>query len=256
MERLFGCENAKGKYLAPVIRKGDNKGISLIRYADDFVVIAPSQEIILDYVLPRLKAFLAERGLALNEEKTRIVHRTKGVDFLGFVVQQFHPSGKAVCLAKPSRKAVQRHLASIKAILDHSKQATADQIIDALNPIIRGWGNYYRYSNAKETFNYVDYRIWGMLWHWCLRRHANKGKIWIRKKYFRTINGRKWIFATSEDKQLMFTASIHTNSKHYTKVKGYSSPYDPVLRNYWSQRARGEKRNMDWRWDSQERADS
>ncbi len=54
MERLFGAENSKGNYTVPSSRRGENKGLNLIRYADDFVVTAPSREKIIDYVLPRL----------------------------------------------------------------------------------------------------------------------------------------------------------------------------------------------------------
>jgi RNA-directed DNA polymerase len=246
MERLFGCENSKGKYNCPSWKAGLDKGISIIRYADDFVAISPTREKIEEYILPKLKNFMAERGLTLNMEKTRIVHRTQGFDFLGFVVQQFTGKTRSVCLVKPSKTAIKRHLSTIKEYLDKNMQATAEDVIKNLNPIIRGWGNYYRYSNAKKTFNYVDYRIWKMLWHWCLRRHKNKGKIWVRKKYFKTLHGRKWIFATDEVTQLMFTASIRVNSKRYAKVKEYNSPFDPSLHQYWNARARGKRQYMNW----------
>ena len=252
MERLFGCEDNNGNYLTPSARTGKNKGISLIRYADDLVVISPSQDIIVQYVLPQLKSFLSERGLSLNEEKTQIIHRTNGVNFLGFVVQQHHMSKRSICLARPSKKALQTVLTKIKDTLNRNKQVTQEWIIDKLNPIIRGWGNYYRYSNAKETFNYIDSRIWNMIWRWCLRRHPNKSKTWVREKYFKTINGRKWVFATSEIHKLMFMATIKADSTKYAKVKGYNSPFDPKLKAYWEKRARGNKQYMDWRFDSQE----
>jgi RNA-directed DNA polymerase len=85
-----------------------------------------------------------------------------------------------------------------------------------------------------------------MLWHWCIRRHKNKGKIWIRKKYFKTLNGRKWIFASDEVTQLMFTASIKVNSTRHAKVRGYNSPFDPSLHQYWNARARGKRQYMNW----------
>ena len=69
MERLFGCETPDGQPIRPSLRKGQNKGISLCRYADDFVVTAPTREVLEDYVLPRLNQFLAERGLTLSEAK-------------------------------------------------------------------------------------------------------------------------------------------------------------------------------------------
>ncbi len=159
MERLFGVENSKGNYTAPSSRRGNNKGLSLIRYADDFVVTAPSRERIIEHVLPKLRYFLKKRGMELNEAKTKIVHRDDGFDFLGFNIRQYHGSARAVCLAKPSKKAVKRHLKHIKMVISENKQMKADELISKLNPIIRGWANYYCYSTAKETFNYIDYRI-------------------------------------------------------------------------------------------------
>lgn len=75
MERLFGAETPDGRPIAPSQRKGRNRGISLCRYADDFVATAPTREVLEEYVIPRLKEFLQERGLALSEAKTRIVHQ-------------------------------------------------------------------------------------------------------------------------------------------------------------------------------------
>ena len=164
MERLFGAENSKGNYTVPANRRGEDYKLNLIRYADDFVVTAPSRERITEYVLPRLRAFLKERGMELNEAKTRIVHRDDGFDFLGFNIRQFHNKVRNMCLARPSKKSVKRHLEHIKAVISKNKQMKADELVSKLNPIIRGWANYYRFSSAKEIFNYIDYRIWKMLW--------------------------------------------------------------------------------------------
>jgi len=73
MERLFGAEDDQGRYVRPSGRRGLDHGISLIRYADDLVVTAPTREVLATYVVPKLTAFLGERGLKLNEAKTRIV---------------------------------------------------------------------------------------------------------------------------------------------------------------------------------------
>ncbi|MCF2139042.1 MAG: hypothetical protein K9W44_03190 [Candidatus Lokiarchaeota archaeon] len=66
---------------------------------------------------------------------------------------------------KPFKSATQRVLKKIKEFLNHNKQATQADIIKYLNPIIKGWCNFYRYNNAKGTFRYVDYRIWKILWY-------------------------------------------------------------------------------------------
>ena len=237
MERLFGAENSKGNYTSPSDRCGENKRLNLIRYADDFVVTAPSREKIVSYVLPKLRTFLKERGMKLNEAKTKIIHRNEGFDFLGFNIRQFHNKARSVCLAKPSKEAVKRHLKHIKTVISGNKQIIADELVSKLNPIIRGWANYYCYSSAKETFNYIDYRIWQMLWQWSLRRHRreNKGKQWIRRRYFLDIGNRKWIFGERKENVLLFCRSFRAGVR-YTPVKGYSSPYDSNLHNYWLRR--------------------
>jgi RNA-directed DNA polymerase len=235
MERLFGAENSKGNYTVPSSRAGDNRRLNLIRYADDFVVTAPSREKIVSYVLPKLRTFLKERGMELNEAKTKIVHRDEGFDFLGFSIRQYYNKTRGICLAKPSKKAIKRHLEDIKKVISMNKQMNADELISKLNPIIRGWANYYCYSSAKETFNYIDYRIWKMLWQWCLRRHKNKGKQWIRYRYFMDIDSRKWIFGERKENVLLFCHSFRAGVK-YTPVKGYNSPYDASLHEYWKKR--------------------
>ncbi len=235
MERLFGAENSKGSYTTPSNRRGENYKLNLIRYADDFVVTAPSRERIVDYVLPKLRAFLKERGMKLNEAKTKIIHRNEGFYFLGFTIRQFHNRARSVCLAKPSKKAIKSHLQGIKMVISGNKQVKADELISYLNPIIRGWANYYVYSSAKETFNYIDYRIWKMLWQWCLRRHPRKGKLWIRRCYFMNIGDKKWIFGERKENVLLFTRSFRAG-RRYTPVKGYNSPFDANLHEYWSKR--------------------
>jgi len=235
MERLFGAENSNGNYSRPTDRCGKNKRLNLIRYADDFVVTAPSRERIVSYVLPKLRTFLKERGMELNEAKTKIVHRDDGFDFLGFTLRQYNSKTRSVCLAKPSKKAVKHHLEHIKVVISQNKQMKADELISKLNPIIRGWANYYCYSSAKETFNYIDYRIWKMLWQWCLRRHKDKGKRWIKHRYFMNIGKRTWIFGERKENVLLFSRAFRAGVR-YAPVKGYSSPYDPKLHNYWQKR--------------------
>jgi RNA-directed DNA polymerase len=113
-------------------RHGDNRGISLVRYADDLVATAPTQEILSSYVIPKLTAFLGERGLRLSEAKTRIVHIDQGFNFLGFTVRRY----KGVVLTRPQKAKLLRHLRGIGDYLRQHRQATASQIIGDLGPMI------------------------------------------------------------------------------------------------------------------------
>jgi RNA-directed DNA polymerase len=229
MERLFGCETPEGRLIPPAKRKGKDKGISLIRFADDFVVIAPSREILEEYVSPRLSQFLFERGLKLNEAKTHIVHREEGFNFLGFSIRRF----KNILLTRPQKEKVQQHLRQIKEILDTHKQAKVEYVIKTLNPIIRGWANYYRHSAATDTYNYIAHRHWQMVWQWAKRRHPNKPSKWVRQHYF-SQDG----YWTLKTKTATLLRPPNTPITRYVKVSGRNSPYDPTLRAYWAERAK------------------
>jgi len=184
MERLFDAEYADGRPKAPAFRRGHNKGIAVIRYADDVVITAPTREVLETYARPRLEKFLQERGLALSEAKTRIVHITEGFNFLGFHIRKFGKRG--TLLAVPQKAKVLKHVRAIRAYLDAHKQTPAVTVIRALNPVIRGWANYYRYCAAKHVFQKVRHAQWHMLWVWAKRRHPKKGRRGVKARYFRS----------------------------------------------------------------------
>ena len=237
MERLFGCMNAQGRYLQPAQRSGRNKGISLIRYADDFVVTAPSKEVIEEYVLPKLQTFLAERGLSLNRGKTQIVHRDEGFNFLGFNIRNY----KGKLLTKPQKEKVQQHLRHLKGILEANKQAKVESLVRQLNPIIMGWANYYRYGVASRTFSMVGHRLWQMLWRWAKWRHPNKSSGWVKQRYFKRVGNRNWVFG---NQQATLCNLTEIPIRRYTKVRGNSSPYNPSQREYWAKRYVGQVRDQ------------
>ncbi|MCD0155658.1 group II intron reverse transcriptase/maturase [Deinococcus sp. 6GRE01] len=231
LERLFGAEDVRGNLVAPAKRKGLNRGLSVIRYADDFVVTAPSKEVLEEYVIPRITDFLKLRGLELSEAKTRIVHIDEGFDFLGYTVRRF----KGKLLTLPAKEKVLSHLRRVKAYLKNHEQTPAGQVIRDLNPVIRGWANYYRHTAAKGTFDKADHRTWQMLWTWAKRRHPNKPTKWIKRRYFR--NDGVWTF--HEGNAQLLRRSIISITR-FKKVEGKASKLDPTLRAYWSDRKRRE----------------
>jgi len=224
MERLFGCESDSGKPTPPYLRTGQNRSIILIRYADDFVVTAPTKEVLEDYVLPKLEAFLATRGLSLNEAKTGIVHIEEGFNFLGFTIHSIN--GKV--LTKPQKEKVQAHLSRIKAYLRKNRQTPVECVIAKLNPIIRGWSNYYRHGVSKKVFNRTDHMLWIKLWRWAKRRHPNKSAVWVRRRYFSADN--YWRLKANKRYQVR-----HSDTKvfRFIKVAGKNTPFDPEKRAYW-----------------------
>jgi len=203
--------------------------LNVIRYADDFVVTSISKEALEHKVLPAVRMFMAARGLELSEEKTRITHISEGFDFLGQNVRKYN--GKL--LIKPSKRSVKALLDKVREIIKGNATATQDDLIQRLNPVIRGWAMYHRHVVAKATFSSVGARIWRMLWKWACRRHAHKGARWIRDRCFKINRGRSWDFATEEE-TLFWAASI--SIKRHVKIRASANPFDPEWDAYFAHR--------------------
>ena len=208
--------------------------INYVRYADDFIVTGKSKELLETEVLPLLNAFMAERGVALSEEKTLITHIDNGFDFLGQNVRKYN--GKL--LIKPSNKNVKAFLGKVREVLTRHKMAPAWLIVQWLNPKIRGWANYHRHVVSSETFSYVDHRIWQMLWRWARRRHSNKPRQWVAKKYFGRVGGREWVFGGLKPDGVMhhLLLASQVSIKRHVKVKGDANPYDQSQEQYFEKR--------------------
>jgi RNA-directed DNA polymerase len=149
-------------------RRGQIKGSrALVRYADDWVVFCESKE---DAQAARLQAkeWLRKRGLCLSEEKTRVVHLTEGFDFLGFNIRHYQAPKTArsgyKLLIKPSKESVSNFKERVRLEWMNLKGHNVMAILKRLNPIVRGWANYFRIGVSKHTFETLD--------HWMLGRCA------------------------------------------------------------------------------------
>ncbi len=222
---------------------------TLVRYADDLVIFHPELPKLME-CQQALKEFLNPLGLELKPSKTKIVHtlneldrQSPGFDFLGFNVRQYkvgkHKSGKKndkglgfKTLIKPSKDACSRHHKEIAKVTRRRKAARQRQVIHQLNPIIRGWSNYYRSVVASSEFSRQDHLTFLSLWAWAKRRHSNKNSEWIKGKYFHTVGNRNWVFQDGE-----YTLLQHSDTRinRHTKVKGTKSPYDGDWV-YWTRR--------------------
>ena len=147
---LHGLEEAAGvRYRTSGTHAGEAMPGSpvAVRYADDMVVLCHSQEQA-DQVKARLAEWLAPRGLAFNEEKTKIVHLDEGLDFLGFNIRRYRPK----LLIKPSKAAIRRVRERLASETRTLRGGNAMAVIAALNPVIRGWAAYYRTVVSTRTF--------------------------------------------------------------------------------------------------------
>lgn len=206
---------------------------TLIRYADDFVAICATKDEAGD-LKARLAKWLEPRGLAFNEEKTRIVHLEEGFDFLGFNVRRYN--GKMI--TKPSKGAVQRARKRVKDIVRAHRGQPAERLVNALNPFVRGWSTYYRHAVSKRTFRTLDAYTYATLKRWALRAHPNKTTRWVRERYwgeFRRGRGDKWVFGSPAKHLVKFA---WTPIVRHTLVKSDASRDDAELETYWTLRAR------------------
>ncbi len=213
--------------------------IHFVRYADDFIVMTSSKEVLEETIIPKIKAFLEPRGVGLSEEKTFITHISEGFDFLGQTIRKFpREKGKSSKLQiTPSKRSVQKIKAKIKDICKSSKGLSQSQLIDRLNPVIRGWANYHRHSQCAETFAKIDSYAWERVYRWAKRRHPNKTGKWIASRYFSAKNGYKWTFRDRLlDKDLIHSLPAVPYQRHI-KVKANANPFCEKWDEYFQKRA-------------------
>lgn len=208
-------------------------------YADDFIITCATVEVLEEIIKPAVSAFLAERGLSLSPEKTKTTHIGEGFDFLGINIRKYN--GKY--LPKPSDESVKSFLSDVRSTIKSHPSAKTENLIRLLNPKIRGWTNYHRHNCAKKTFNYVSYCIFPALWQWAKRRHPNKGRKWIKQKYFRCTDTQNWIFSAKYKDKSGNTNRIDLYDAakvpilRHVKIKNDANPYKPEYVEYLKTRA-------------------
>ena len=207
--------------------------------ATHLIVTSKSKELLEGEIKPLIEQFLRERGLELSPTKTVITHVEQGFDFLGQNVRRYS-CGKL--LTKPSKKNIKTFLADIRKTIKAARAWPAAELINKLNPKIRGWANYHRHVVSKRTFNRVDYDIFSSLWRWARRRHPKKNQRWIRKKYFEQRGTRNWIFTgemiddQGQPSKVGLLSASDTPIRRHVKVKSDANPYDPAYETYFEKR--------------------
>ena len=155
-----------------LVRQG--QGIHrLIRYADDLVVMVRGSRAQAEAVKARLPRLLEPLGLRLSEPKTRLTHIDAGFDFLCFRIQRRPRENRKPCVYTfVSNEALTSVKRKTKALTKMSTVSLSlQQLIQALNPILRGWTAYFRHAAAKRTFSYVGYFVWWRVMRWLRKKH-------------------------------------------------------------------------------------
>ncbi len=222
---------------------------AVVRYADDFVCFCESREDA-EQVQKILVEWLKERGLTLSEEKTRIVHLTEGFDFLGFNIRHY-PAPQTSrtgwkLLIKPSKESVQDVQRKLKDQWDKVQGTNVQAVLAKLNPIIRGWANYFRTAVAKEIFSSLDRWMFYKADRYTRRMHPKKSKDWRHHKYwgrFQLDRLDPWVFGDKQTGGHLLKFSWFPIERHVL-VKGRASPDDPSLTDYWTKRQAAKAKDL------------
>ncbi len=207
MDSINPLTKSKEKRIVIRLKDGSKtriaSSLAYVRYADDFVVLARSKHILNNYVLPSINNFLKPRGLTLNNKKTKIFRlsdKNTQLDFLGYtfkynnkwsikghIFYNQHAGSRGIALY-PNKEKVNKFINKIKLIFKKSNNLNAYNLIAKLNPILRGWSNYYNLANSSHYRSTVRNALYRLVWKWASRKHRRWSRKLIAKTYFLTID--------------------------------------------------------------------
>ena len=162
------------------------RGFQLTRYADDWVVTFRTKREA-EQSLVEAGKILETLGVTLNAVKTRIVHISRGFEFLGFKIKRGSrtlrlSSGQirsgtryGNLYAYPREKSIQHFKDQIRKRTNRKAPVTTQTLIEQINPVIRGWGNYYCRANVRTLFNHLDRWVVQRIWSHRFKRWRSHG---------------------------------------------------------------------------------
>jgi RNA-directed DNA polymerase len=182
--------------------KSKRMALSVIRYADDFVILHKDQKVIQE-CQQIVSDWLKDMGLELKPEKTSVSHTLQktngkhGFSFLGFSIQQYevgeHASKQGFkTIITPHKEKLKNHIKQLGDLIHKHKGSSRDALIANLNPIIRGWANYYKTVSSKDIFQLADRMVYQQIRGWGVYRHEKMESVWHSKPKM------PWTFATKD----------------------------------------------------------
>jgi len=166
-------------------RAAGSANYRLVRYADDFVVVVAGTRVHAEGLREEVAGVLAPMGLRLSEEKTRVVHIDEGFDFLGFRIQRRRKRGtaKRFVYTYPSKKSLGAIIDKVRSRTQGSTNQPLKALLARVNPVLRGWTNYFRHGSSKATFSYLGTYSWCRVMSWLRRKHPRATHKWLRRRY-------------------------------------------------------------------------
>jgi RNA-directed DNA polymerase len=167
-------------------RRAGEPAMRLVRYADDFVVMISGTRDDAQALFDETTMVLAPMGLRLSEEKTRVCHIDEGFDFLGWRIQRRNwkgRTGKKAIYTYPSKKALASIVDKVRSLTRRANHRTLADLLRRLNPVLRGWCNYFRHGVSSRTFSYVDHYAFWRIVGWLRKRHLGLNMHTLVRRY-------------------------------------------------------------------------
>ena len=159
----------------------------LVRYADDFVIMVRGTRNDAEALRDEAAAVLAPMGLRLSGEKTRICHIDEGFDFLGWRIQRRtrrNQTNKKAVYTYPSKKSLAlRSSGKVRRLTRPKYHRTLAALLHRLNPVLRGWCNYFRHGVSKRTFSYLHHYAFWRVVGWMKKRHSGLNMHTLVRRY-------------------------------------------------------------------------
>jgi len=157
----------------------------LVRYADDFVVMVTGDRYHVEALRDEVAVVLAPMGLRLSEEKTVITHIDEGFDFLGFHIQRKRKQGtnRRTLYTYPSKTSLAGVKAKVRVLTQGNTNQTLANLLQRINPVLRGWANYFRHGVSARTFDYLNSWSWWRVVNWLRHKHRRANWKWLRRRY-------------------------------------------------------------------------
>lgn len=258
---LHGLENHLNDFVAKLPIKpheGANRGaitkkkaLSVIRYADDFVLIHRNK-VILELCIEETQKWLATIGLVISAEKSALCDGRKGFNFLGFQIIQVRKITKDRFKTKiqPSRESQMKLLLKVREIIIQNRSISSYMLILKLRPVIIGWANYFKYCECKAVFSKLTHLIFQKLRAWVFRRDTRNGKLKVKENYFPSGCSYTYDSSTHQDnwvlvgrqkdekkgtKEVYLPHMVWVKSRKHVKVKEDQSPFNLSI--YWAMRS-------------------
>jgi RNA-directed DNA polymerase len=167
------------------LRRQGHATYRLIRFADDFVVMVKGTRAQAAAIMAELPEIVGRMGLRLSAAKTHLTHIDDGFTFLGVTLRRKPRAGKQPCVYTfVSDQALAAVKQKVKALTTRRTiSLSLHQLLRALNPILRGWASYFRFTAAKRTFAYLGYYAWWRVIRWLRKKHPGKTWKWLRRRY-------------------------------------------------------------------------